>query len=671
LADGFLTLADWNTFNNKAGATNTWLTTGNTGLNSGNNFIGNTDLRSIRFRTNNVERVVFDSLGRIGIGVTDPTARAVIKDSLEIRRIGTLSQLLFTNTSGFGDFRIAGDGGDLYWQGGGGRVLQMGSFHPTVLGGDRQTTAFPAFANGSTIANIGVLIPAQRDASVALAVQANSGTQTANLTDWRNSSGTVLSSINRNGFLGLGTSNPSTLLHIAGTNPLTLIGVAQGTSTTADSLLTVTSGLVRKLPMSTFVSSANTWSTTGNAGTTLGTHFVGTTDLRSLRFRTNNVQGFLLDSAGNVAIGKLPLQTAGVNMEKFLVDAGSTAANPATSINVINARGFLNSYLQLNIQNKSDGNLASSDLVATADNGDETTNYVDLGINSSGNASGYFGGPNDSYLYNVGQNFLIGAGTAGKSLVFMTGGGTQADNERMRINGTGNVGIGTTTPTQKLDVTGTVNATTGFLTNGSLRVDANETNVGTGAPGLLFGNSSTGESISSNRQGALPFKWGIDFWTNYLQRMTIANSGNIGVGVSTPSSLLHLGSGTNNNPPLKLTSGTNLTTPQAGSVEFDGTNYFATTGTTRFTLAKTLTNTASLDFPSTAANTFSILTVTVTGAVDGDPVTVGPPSASIIGNSSYTAFVSSANTVTIRLINHSAASIDPSAGTFRVAVLKY
>jgi hypothetical protein len=34
------------------------------------------------------------------------------------------------------------------------------------------------------------------------------------------------------------------------------------------------------------------------------------------------LQGFLLDSAGNVAIGKLPLQTAGVNMEKFLVDAG-------------------------------------------------------------------------------------------------------------------------------------------------------------------------------------------------------------------------------------------------------------------------------------------------------------------------------------------------------------
>lgn len=38
-------------------------------------------------------------------------------------------------------------------------------------------------------------------------------------------------------------------------------------------------------------------------------------------------------------------------------------------------------YLQLNIQNRSAGNSASSDVVATADNGNESVNYVDLGIN--------------------------------------------------------------------------------------------------------------------------------------------------------------------------------------------------------------------------------------------------------------------------------------------------
>ena len=63
-----------------------------------------------------------------------------------------------------------------------------------------------------------------------------------------------------------------------------------------------------------------------------------------------------------------------------------------------------------------------------------------------------FGGVNDAYLYNVGQNLLIGTSTAAKSLVFMTGGSTQSTNERMRIDGTGNVGIGTNNPGNKLEV---------------------------------------------------------------------------------------------------------------------------------------------------------------------------------------------------------------------------
>ena len=149
----------------------------------------------------------------------------------------------------------------------------------------------------------------------------------------------------------------------------------------------------------------------------------------------------------------------------------------------------------MNIQNKSPGTAASSDLVATADNGDETTNYIDMGINSSGNTSNYFGTINDSYLYNLGQNLLIGTGTATKSLIFMTGGGRQATNERMRIDGNGNVGLGVTGPTAELHL-----------------------KAGTAAAGTA---------------------------------------------------------------PLKLTAGTSMTTPAAGAVEFTGTNYFVTSGTTQ------------------------------------------------------------------------------------------
>lgn len=53
-------------------------------------------------------------------------------------------------------------------------------------------------------------------------------------------------------------------------------------------------------------------------------------------------------------------------------------------------------------------------------------------------------------------------------------------------------------------------------------------------------------------------------------------TGNAGIGVTSPTAALHLRAGTATNAPLKLTSGTNLTTAAAGSVEYDGTALFST-----------------------------------------------------------------------------------------------
>jgi hypothetical protein len=94
----------------------------------------------------------------------------------------------------------------------------------------------------------------------------------------------------------------------------------------------------------------------------------------------------------------------------------NTTANPEalyvwqphpTSFNVVSGKGNINNYLQLNIQNTNQGANASSDIVATANNGDENSNYIDMGINSQ-NFSGFLGGPNDSYLYTHARNFWIG-----------------------------------------------------------------------------------------------------------------------------------------------------------------------------------------------------------------------------------------------------------------------
>lgn len=80
-----------------------------------------------------------------------------------------------------------------------------------------------------------------------------------------------------------------------------------------------------------------------------------------------------------------------------------------------------------------------------------------------------------------------------------------------------------------------------------------------------------------------------------------------------------------------------------------------------------LTATAALDFASIAAGAVGTLTMTVTGAATGDMVIVAPP-GNITAGLVWCAFVSSANTVTIRLINGTASAIDPASASWKASV---
>lgn len=81
-----------------------------------------------------------------------------------------------------------------------------------------------------------------------------------------------------------------------------------------------------------------------------------------------------------------------------------------------------------------------------------------------------------------------------------------------------------------------------------------------------------------------------------------------------------------------------------------------------------LSGSASLDFPSTASNAESNLTITVTGAAVGDAISLGSPVWAT--NTTYNAYVSASNTVTVRFRNMTVSAVDPASATFNVKIFK-
>lgn len=203
---------------------------------------------------------------------------------------------------------------------------------------------------------------------------------------------------------------------ISSTAPITysagVIGISQSSSST--------DGYLNSTDWNTFNGKLDTttgWRTTGNRNTTPGTNFLGTIDNKNLVFKTNNTQAMILDASGNVGIGTSPSFQSGSEAELFLVDGGNSTGTHT----LMNAIGTKNDYLQINVQNNSNGGKASSDVVATANNGTLSTVYIDMGINSQGysnGASNILNGSNVAYLYATGTDFYIGNGATGKDLIF-------------------------------------------------------------------------------------------------------------------------------------------------------------------------------------------------------------------------------------------------------------
>ena len=171
-----------------------------------------------------------------------------------------------------------------------------------------------------------------------------------------------------------------------------------------------------------------------------------------------------------------------------------------------------NSYTQFNIQNTSTGTQATTDYVATASNGTDSTYYVDLGISgptyngaTPTNNLGTAVYPNDAYVYtegdlstSAGGNLVIGAVTATKNIKFVAGGHDLA-NVAVTINNPG---------TQAIDnQSGTMVVNGGLAASGNINFGSFATSLHSIRGNLLLGggNQASADSLLTiNTANATP-----------------------------------------------------------------------------------------------------------------------------------------------------------------------
>ena len=142
-----------------------------------------------------------------------------------------------------------------------------------------------------------------------------------------------------------------------------------------------------------------------------------------------------------------------------------------------------------------------------------------------------------------GNEFIIGS-TNNYPVAFVANG-----TERLRIDSSGNVGIGTSSPTELLNVNGNIELDIGAL-NAPKYIKFRANSDGTGTPsygGITWYNFqwdyTKRAEISSGPDGAVAAGY-LAFSTGsggVTERMRVSAAGNVGIGTTSPSSLLHLG----------------------------------------------------------------------------------------------------------------------------------
>lgn len=209
----------------------------------------------------------------------------------------------------------------------------------------------------------------------------------------------------------------------------------------------------------------------------------------------------------------------GINTPSFNAAHEALRVNQidVTSYNVIQAVGNSDNYLQINVKNDSPGPSGSSDIVATAGNGSESENYIDMGINGPNfSIVNNIGGVNDAYLYSTGNELHIGNATADKDVTIFAGGFDEVVNRKVLIDAnnqheiTGSLSIsGSLTVTDTITaqvlhvqaITASVEYVTGSTVFGSQMTDTHQFTGSVLVTGSVIANDFYGNGSQLSKVG--------------------------------------------------------------------------------------------------------------------------------------------------------------------------
>ncbi len=162
---------------------------------------------------------------------------------------------------------------------------------------------------------------------------------------------------------------------------------------------------------------------------------------------------------------------------------------------------------------------------------------LNFGTQTLGQKISLWGNSGNNYGFGIQNSLLqIHTGSSGSDVAFGYG-SSAAMTETMRVKGNGNVGIGTSTPAEKLVVAGIAQADR-LYSNGVVRARGGSYGAnGTNAGFSFDGNGDSDGGMFSGADGIL------QFYTNGGEKLRLTGDGKLGIGTSSPTEKLSIQDG--------------------------------------------------------------------------------------------------------------------------------